>query len=285
MRPALVTLVLLLPLVSDARGLTKVVARWKSLKAPEVEMPAPRETASVPVAGDATVFVARYGTAKGSPVVLLHGGMGNGDHWVYQVRALADGHDVIVIDSRGHGRSTRSKTPPTYDLMTDDVIAVLDKLAVPKAAFVGWSDGGEIALKLGIHHPHRVTKLYVLGANYNASGAKRQGSHATFTTYGRRCRADYAKLSPTPKDYDAMLKWLRPLWRKSMGFTKQQLQTITAPTVLADGDHDEIVVMDQLEEMLTLIPGARLQIFTDTSHFVLWQDPTTLNAALVEFLK
>ena len=89
----------------------------------------------------ARIWYASYGS--GSPVMLLHGGLGHSGNWGHQVPELiAAGHRVIVIDSRGHGRSTRDARPFSYDLMATDVLAVLDHAGVSRAALVGWSDGG-----------------------------------------------------------------------------------------------------------------------------------------------
>ena len=257
-------------------------ARWQQLKPPPA-MPKP-QTSGFVEEGGAKLYYATYG--DGVPVILLHGGMGNSDHWSHQVPALAEKLRVIVIDARGQGRSTRPKAAPSYDQMATDVLAVMDHLKLDKAAIVGWSDGGEVALKLGVHHPDRVTKLFVFGANYDAKGTKpRAGrSHATFATYTARCRADYKRLSGTPKQFDALVQWLLPIWRNPMGFTKDQLSSIKAPTIVSDGDHDEIVELAQVKEMATLIPNARLVVFEDTSHFALWQDPASFNKVLVEFL-
>lgn len=262
--------------------------RYKTLPGPLPAMPKALDSGFVE-SGGAQIFFARYGNAKGEPVILLHGGMGNGDHWAHQMPALTDTFHVIAIDSRGQGRSTRpkkSKAKPTYDAMADDVLAVMKHLELERAAFVGWSDGGEIALKLGIHHPTRVTRLVILGANYNAKGAKKGGSKGsrTFAKYSAICRADYARLSKTPRQYDATAAWLLPIWREPMGITRAQLKAIKAPTLVADGDHDEIIELDQIKEMATLIPNARLEVFRDTSHFALWQDPASVNKALVDFL-
>ena len=256
--------------------------RWQTLKAPPA-MPKPTTTGFVDVDG-AKIFYQTFG--KGEPVVLLHGGMGNGDHWSHQVPPLAEKLHVIVIDSRGQGRSTRTKTAPSYDMMATDTLAVMDHLKIAKAAIVGWSDGGEIALKLGIHHADRVTKLFIFGANYDASGSKPRAGKpsATFNIYNAKCRADYEKMSKTPRQFGAVVKWLLPIWRNPMGFTKDQLKSIKAPTIVADGDHDEIIVLAQIEEMAKLIPNARLEVFKDTSHFALWQDPTAFNKVLVDFL-
>lgn len=246
-------------------------------------MPEASDHGEVEVAG-ANIYYAIYG--KGDPVIMLHGGLGNGDHWANQVPALVDAHQVIAIDSRGQGRSTRTKTAVTYDVMANDVLAVMDHLKLARASLVGWSDGGEIALKLAIEHPDRVDKLFVIGVNYDSNGSKPRGNHSTptFTAYAAKCRADYAKLSKTPKQFDDLVDWLLPVWRNPMGFTKDQLRSIKAPTIVADGDHDEVIVREQVEEMAKLIPNAKLHIFADTSHFALWQDPTAFNAVLVEFL-
>jgi len=259
--------------------------RWQTLTAPTAEMPKATATGTVEADG-ASIYYATYGLAKADPVILLHGGMGNSDQWVLQIPPLAEKLHVIVIDSRGQGRSTRSKGKPSYDIMASDVLAVMDQLKLAKVSIVGWSDGGEIGLKLAISHPDRIDKLFVMGANYDANGAKpRNGKPSqTFSIYSARCRKDYAKLSRTPKQFDDLVQWLLPIWKNPMGFTKDQLKQIKAPTIVADGDHDEIIKLEQIEEMSKLIPNARLQVFENTSHFVLWQDPAALNKVLVDFL-
>jgi len=257
--------------------------RWQELPLPPA-MPAADDHGTVDVNG-AQIYYARYG--KGEPVILLHGGLGNSDHWANQVPVLDTKFEVIAIDSRGQGRSTRTKSRVTYETMADDVIAVMNKLEIPRASIVGWSDGGEIALKLAIKYPDRVAKLFVFGANYNSDGSKpRSGRPAdTFTAYAAKCRADYTHMSKTPKDWDALVDWLLPVWRTPMGFTKDQLRSIKAPTLVADGDHDEVIVLDQIQEMAKLIPNAQLAVFKDASHFALWQVPDDFNKTLLAFLE
>jgi len=125
----------------------------------------------------------------------------------------------------------------------------------------------------------------VFGAAYDARGSKRRiGPSSTFAIYAARCRSDYHRLSTAGVPYSALVDALRPLWRNPTGITKEQLRAIKAPVMVADGDHDELVVLDQLEEMADLIPNARFKVFEDASHFALWQDPDGFNAAVVEFL-
>ena len=255
--------------------------RWQTLPLPPT-MPKADDQGSVEVAG-AKIFYTVYG--KGDPVVLLHGGLGNSEHFGFQLPALVDKFQVIAIDSRGQGRSTKGKTAITYDQMAADVIAVLDKLAIERASVVGWSDGGEIALKLGIAFADRVDRLFVFGANYDANGSKsRANRSATFAAYSAKCRSDYERLATSGVPYNGLVDALLPLWRGPTGITKDQLRSIRAPVMMADGDHDEVIVLDQIEEMAKLIPNAQLKVFQDASHFALWQDPEGFNAAMVEFL-
>jgi pimeloyl-ACP methyl ester carboxylesterase len=255
--------------------------RWQTLPMPPAMPKA--ETNGIAEVDGAKIFYTIYG--KGDPVVLLHGGLGNSEHFGFQLPALIDKFQVIAIDSRGQGRSTKGKVPITYDQMAVDVIAVLDKLAIPRASVVGWSDGGEIALKLGIAYPDRVDRLFVFGANYDSNGSKpRNGPSPTFSGYSSKCRSDYARMSRTGVSYNAMVDALLPLWRNPTGITKDQLRGIKAQVMMADGDHDEVIVLDQIEEMAQLIPNAQLKVFGAASHFALWQDPGNFNRALVGFL-
>jgi pimeloyl-ACP methyl ester carboxylesterase len=101
----------------------------------------------------ARIWYATYGS--GLPVIMLHGGLGHSGNWGYQVPALIEsGYRVVLIDSRGHGRSTRDGRPFAYELMASDVAAVMDTLHLEKAGLVGWSDGACTALILLRSSPH-----------------------------------------------------------------------------------------------------------------------------------
>jgi pimeloyl-ACP methyl ester carboxylesterase len=80
------------------------------------------------------------------PVILLHGGFVSSDVWGFELPLLMKTHQVIVVDSRGHGRSSMSSQPFSYELMTSDVIKLIDHLHIKKASIIGWSDGGIIGM-------------------------------------------------------------------------------------------------------------------------------------------
>src|SRR5215204_663933 len=107
----------------------------------------------------ARIWYATYGS--GPPVILLHGGLGHSGNWGYQVPALLEhGFRVVLIDSRGHGRSTRDGRPYTYEQLAADVVAVMDAVHLERAALVGWSDGACTALLLGATAATRVAGVF-----------------------------------------------------------------------------------------------------------------------------
>ena len=254
---------------------------WQSLPAPA---PTPQPIATGSVAQDGvTLYYAVHGT--GPPVVLLHGGLGNADHWGGQIDALSATHKVITMDSRGHGRSSWDGKALHYHLMASDVLAVMDHLKIVRAAIVGWSDGGNIGLDMAIHHPGRVRRLFVFGANFHPSGLKAPpAGSATFPNYLRRATSDYMKLAIQKNHLGGLLKALRKMWRTEPTFADAQLQSVAVPVTVAAAEHDEIVRREHSARLSGLIPGARLAVLPEVSHFAMWQDPAAFNVELLAFL-
>jgi len=111
-----------------------------------------------------------YETAGDGPALVLHHGtMGSGPDWrdLGYVDALKDRYRLILIDARGHGRSDKPHDPKAYDLSlrAADVVAVLDDLGVPSAAFLGYSMGGWIGFGLAKHFPERFNAFIIGGAH------------------------------------------------------------------------------------------------------------------------
>lgn len=253
---------------------------WQTVP-PTPALPKPERSGMVPVNG-VQVWYAAFG--HGAPVILLHGGLGNSNYWGLQVPALAQYYEVIVMDSRGHGRSTWDGKPIGYHLMATDVIALMDALHIPKAAIVGWSDGAIIGLDIAIHHPERLSRLFAFGANSNVSGVMNPEGSSTFSTYIARTREEYAKLSPAPASFDAFHAALSKMWDTEPDFTDAQLRGIKVPTWIVDGDRDEIIKRQDTDRVAKLIPGAGELILPRVSHFASLQNPKQFNEALLDFL-
>ncbi len=261
-------------------GEAAAVPRWLTLP-PTPTLPKAVVSGYAPVDG-IDIWYAEFG--RGSPVVLLHGGLANADYWGNQVRALEGHYRVIVMDSRGHGRSTRDGTRFSYALMADDVLGLMNDLHIRKAAVVGWSDGAIIGLELAIHHPDRVSKLFAFAANSDPSGSKDVSKSPVFTRYLARTRREYAHLSPTPQDYAAFLEQITRMWATQPHFTAAELHSIKVPTWIVDADHDEAIKRSDTLFMADHIPGSGLLILPQASHFAFLQDPALFDAALRDFL-
>jgi len=245
-----------------------------------------------PVAGEQGAFAMLNGVrlyyavgGHGPPVVLLHGGLANSDYWGNQVEALAPRHMVIVMDSRGHGRSARDGRPYGYDLMADDVVALLDHLQLPRADIVGWSDGAIIGLDLAIRHPTRIGRVFAFAANTRTSGVQPGvDKNPTFAAFIDRAGKEYARLSPTPRDYTGFVTQISRMWETQPNWSDRQLRSIRAPVLVVDGDHDEAIKRPHTEYMAATIQGAGLLILPNVSHFAFLQDPVLFNDAMLHFL-
>jgi pimeloyl-ACP methyl ester carboxylesterase len=236
----------------------------------------------------ASIWYAEWNrNSTGIPVLLLHGGFGNSSYYGRLIPDLTErGLRVIAIDSRGHGRSTRSDAPLTYHLMAEDVVGLLDRLKVPKVNLVGWSDGGITGIDLALNHPERLAGLFAFGANADVSGLK-EGIEKTpvFVAYLTRVPQEYRKLSPTPDQWDAFSAAVNKMWETLPAFTADQLRSIKVRTTIADGEYDEAIKPAHTKYLAATIPGARLVILPDVSHFAMLQDPREFNAAVLAFLQ
>jgi pimeloyl-ACP methyl ester carboxylesterase len=272
---------ILLSLFAALPGAARAAERWQQLP-PTPSLPEGGRSGYAPVNG-VRLFYAIYG--HGAPVILLHGGLANANYWGNQIRGLEGRYEVIVMDSRGHGRSSRNAAPYSYDLMASDVLALMVYLHVKKAAVVGWSDGGIIALDLAIAHPERLTKIFAFAANYNPSGVKPNlESDPVFGAFIARAGIEYRRLSPTPAQYNAFLNQISKMWATQPNWTAAQLRSIRVTTEIADGDHDEAIKRSQTEELAALIPGAGLLIQPGVSHFSFIQAPVQFNEDVLDFL-
>src|SRR6202012_6207924 len=142
--------------------------RWQTW--PPTPAPIATDRSGEAEANGIKIHYAIYG--HGSPVIFLHGGLANTDYWGNQVPAVAAHHTVILMDSRGHGRSTRDARPYGYDVMADDVVGLMDYLKISKADIVGWSDGAILGIDLAMRHKDRVGKVFAFAANTVTSGLK-----------------------------------------------------------------------------------------------------------------
>jgi pimeloyl-ACP methyl ester carboxylesterase len=278
-------LFLIILLAGSSAMSQKAIPLWQTL--PHVPaMPPPDATGFAHVNG-IRLYYAIFNPDGGRPVILLHGSLGSSDDWGFETPMLDKNHKVIVVDSRGRGRSTMSAAPLTLEVESSDVVALMDFLKIPRASIIGWSEGGDIGLYLAIHHPDRIEKLVAFGANYSVSTYPQMPLSPSMKTMGVRymtkAKATYVRLSPTPGKFAELLKAL------DQDSTEPELKPadlakIKAPTVIADGQYEQFITRKETETLAHLIPGAKLVIMPNVSHGGPLQDPVRFHKIVIKLL-
>jgi pimeloyl-ACP methyl ester carboxylesterase len=231
----------------------------------------------------AEIWYATYGA--GPAVILLHGGLGHSGNWGYQVPDLvASGRQVVVIDSRGHGRSTRDDQPFTYELMAADVLGVMDHLEIDKAALVGWSDGACTALILADKHPERVSGVFFFACSMDPSGVKPFVPTPVIDRCFNRHRMDYTAISPTPDQFDAFVEDVSAMMATEPNYSSADLNRISVPVAVVIGDRDEFIKPEHAAHLVRSIRGAVFIGLEGVSHFAPLQRPEHFNRAVLGFL-
>ncbi|MGO4642835.1 alpha/beta fold hydrolase [Mesorhizobium sp. 2RAF45] len=246
-------------------------------------LPAARDEGRVAHEG-AEIWYATFGA--GLPVILLHGGLGHSGNWGFQVPALVKaGYQVVVIDSRGHGRSSRDERPYKYELMASDVLAVMDTLHLKKAAMVGWSDGACVALILGMKAADRVTGVFFFGCNMDPSGTREFEPSPVIDRCFARHAKDYAELSATPDRFDAFVKAVGLMMKTEPNYTAADLARTRVPVAIVHSEHDEFIRHEHASCLARSIPASELIILPGVSHFAPLQRPGQFNSVLLAFLE
>jgi len=248
------------------------------------ELPAPDQQARVAHDGS-NIWYASLGA--GPPVILLHSGEASSDIWGWQVPALiADHHRVIVIDSRGHGRSSWDGRLG-YELMERDVIAVMDAAGIDRADVVGWSDGAIVSLIMAMKDPERVRRVFAFGANSDVVGGLNPlGAFAPASRSAEALlRAEYARDAGSARGFDRLVAADVRMQLTQPNYLAAKLAAIRGPEVaIADGDHDELIRHRHTEYLARTIPGAVLIWLPHAGHFAPLQAPDAFNAAMLGFL-
>jgi pimeloyl-ACP methyl ester carboxylesterase len=247
-----------------------------------VPLPPANEVGHVDHAG-ARIWYASYGL--GLAVLLLHGGLGHSGNWGYQVPALVEsGYRAVLIDSRGHGRSSRDSRPFSYDLMASDAIRVMDALQIARPAVVGWSDGACTGLALAEKIPERVAGIFFFACNVDPSGLEPFEMTPTIQRCFNRHAEDYARLSATPDRFDELVKDLGPMQRTQPNYSASDLAKIAAPVAVALGEDDEFIERAHAQSLARALSRAEFVLLDGVSHFAPLQRPDRFNSAVLAFL-
>ena len=229
------------------------------------------------VANGVKLYYETYG--QGPPLLLLHGNGESIYSFSNQIAALAAHYRVIAVDTRDHGQSARTKGRLTYDLLADDMRALLDSLHVPAAHVVGWSDGGNTGLSLALRYPGRVRALVTMGANLYADTT---AVDAKMLKEVRQMYRLTTVVGPFKQEFHRAHRLTAMLLHYPQ-MRPAQLGAIRAPTLVIAGEKD-IIKRPHTELIAKSIPGAQLAILPGLTHYAPQENPVLFNQTLLDFL-
>jgi pimeloyl-ACP methyl ester carboxylesterase len=224
----------------------------------------------------------------GRPVVLLHGAFSGAASWSAQAPVLADaGYRVHLPERRGHAHTPDVPGPLTYDAMADDTVAYLDGVVGGQAHLVGWSDGAVVGLLVAQRRPDLVDRLVLIGQYYNSSGRVPGGLVELLSTGGEEVmgflRAGYDPISPDgPEHFPVVYAKTVHMLATEPEVELASLTAVTAPTLVLQGDRDE-VTLQHGAAVAAALPQGRLAVLPGT-HELPTENPGVVNALLLWFL-
>ncbi|HEY4147580.1 MAG TPA: alpha/beta hydrolase [Chitinophagaceae bacterium] len=222
---------------------------------------------------------------SGSPLVLLHGG-GSTIYTSFGriLPELAKTHEVIAVELQAHGHTGDRNAPVSFQQDADDVAELLHQLNIPKADILGFSNGGQTCLELGIRHPDRVGKLIVASAFYKRDGTPawfwKGFDQPKFSDMPQIYKDEYLKINP---DSAALLNMFHKDAERMKHFTDwkdEAIHSIQAPTLIVIGDRD-LTLPEHAALMARLLPHGRLIILPGVHGQYLGEMATPQNGSKV----
>jgi pimeloyl-ACP methyl ester carboxylesterase len=234
---------------------------------------------------------------SGPAVLLLHGGLGDSGLWEPVVPFLAARFRTIRFDLRFYGRSTGPNVPWSWQ---DDAIGVLDALGVERAALVGLSLGGKLALDIALAHPDRLWAVAGVapGLGGHDNGAYTEEHEARFEAAEDKTEAmmeiDLEVWAPLGAD-----DRIRQLWRATPDANplpdgvepldpagapaKERLGELAVPTLIVTASHDPAGMREIGPLVEREAPDAR-HLELESDHYLTLREPELLSRMLLEFL-
>jgi pimeloyl-ACP methyl ester carboxylesterase len=228
-----------------------------------------------------------YATFGADPtVIMLQGGLGHSGNWGYQVPALtSSGYRAVLIDSRGHGHSTRDERRYTYELMAFDVLAVMDHLQLEKQPlWAGATAHASLWSSPGMP-PSGVQASSSLPPTSIPSGQKDVEPSPVLGPCFRRHTKDYAELSATPDQFAPFFDAVRQMQKTEPNYSVRDLADVHVPIAIVQGEHDEFIKLEHAEYLARSIPGAEFILLPGVSHFAPLQRPEKFNSVMRAFLR
>lgn len=239
---------------------------------------------------EARIYVEETGAPDGYPVIFLHGGLGSICDYSPFVGKLDKRFRCIGIDTRGHGMSTRGTEPLTYELLENDTAEVLKQLNISRCAIIGFSDGGIIAMRLGISNPRLISHLTTIGADWNPPDATLQALFSSLTLDSWKNKFPetielYEQLNPHP-DFSHLMQAVIHMWLDltPSGYPGMRVQALQCQSLIIRGDADPFLPLKHCLKLHREIPHAHFLNIPFAGHAVHFTHAETVGTFINQFL-
>ena len=236
---------------------------------------------------------------EGEPLLLIHGGTATSRSWASHLPAFTEHFRVFTPDSRGHGRTDNPTGELDYRMMADDVAAVVSVLGLQRPLVLGYSDGGQIALELGIRYPGLARALVLGGTQFRFSQAYLEAVR-TLLGIAEGEEVDPETLEREQPDWVAYLheahghvygsgywktfvRQIASLWLTPLRYTSEDLAAVTDPVLVLVGDRDGVSTEESIE-LFRILPNAELAVAPASDHGFIEAKAGLFDALALDFL-
>ena len=234
-------------------------------------------------ANDAKIYYEVYG--KGEPILILHGGgVGSPYEMGKLIDELKKNHQVILMSTRGHGRSEIGHSPLTYEQKANDALTVLNKISQKPVQVIGFSDGAYTAYKLAAMYPARVERIVAIGAGtlkaeYFGDSMKisdLEKIDAEFVEYEKT-------IMPEPERWQEFFDSYMKFWH-NMSVGEEIFGAINCPVLLIVGDEDDHAPIITVLEAHQILKNSRLCVVPKAWHSAFLDNYEVTAAAIRQFV-
>lgn len=206
-------------------------------------------------------------------LLILHGAVGSKDRFDKIAAKLEKNFDVLRMNFSGHGGEPIPTTPFSIELFTKNVLDFLNKHEIVSINIFGFSMGGFVAIYLAAHYPERVSKIFTLGTkfNWNKETVKQQIKTLDPVAIEEKIPgyAEELELIHQPNDWrkviDKTVEMLTEMGKKNP-LTDDDVANLDIPVLLAMGDRDNMVIIEESVYSYRLMKKGQLMIIPETPH-------------------
>jgi 3-oxoadipate enol-lactonase len=244
-------------------------------------------------------------SGKGSPIVLVHGMGGTVFDWVMQIPFFSKFYHVVAVEMRDHGESDKWSRPYDIKMFSEDLAQFVRKLKLGKGVFFGISMGGMIVMQFALDHPDMVEALVLAdtqpglseetiktGLEMTSMSQKMTGEELAKATMEFNFTPNFIEDHPDVIERAIKISDARDpssTFRAAQGLLKfdvrKRLKELRAPTLVANGEDDQVIPLSVAKDLAEHIKGARLLIMSKGRHMSIIEKADEFNKAVLDFLK